>query len=293
MDNGKPIVPVDFFLIGAAKSGTTWLSQCLGEHPEIAIAEGKEPNFFVDRAGIWGSARNRYFMSDWKDYSHVFRHAKPGQIRGDCSVNLFHNLNAPLIIARHYPDAKLLVILRNPMDRTYSHYWHERLFERCPGVPESFEEAISNPDLILRSRYFVQLSAWLACFHPSQVHVTLDLDLRSDSLAAISEVYRFLGVSTSFVPAAIGQRINASLTRSRMLIALETVDRKIRHGPLARLPGMLGELGVGRLVWKLTTRPNPYPPMNSDTRERLKEMLRPDIEQLRKLIGRDLGGWLA
>lgn len=289
----EPIVPVDFFLIGAGKCGSTWLAQCLDEHPEIAIAEGKEPEFFVDQISAFDEDRNPHFMRNWNFYNRVFRHATPQQLRGDCSINLMHNVEtAPALISRYYPNARLLVILRNPVDRTYSHYWHERLTERRKGVPSSFEDALANKDLIFRSSYFEQLNSWLQYFDLSDIHVTLDLDMKNNVGMAISSIFRFLEVDEDFMPISSTQRVNDAVTCSRALTKLHRIVRNVRRGPLAPLPQMIDTLGVSQFVWKLGTRPNRYPPMNVDTRKRLRDMLRSDIERLEDLIGRDLSEWM-
>lgn len=285
-------VRVDFFGIGGAKCGSTWLAQCLDEHPAIAIAEGKETNFFVDRLSVFDGDRNPAFMKDWRRYRAFYREARPGDIRGDFSINMLHNVEtAPALMAEHYPEARFVVILRNPVDRTYSHYWHERYYDRRRGAPRSFEEALENQELIFRSRYYEQLTHWLARIEFARFHFVFDFELKRDRSGTLRRLFHFLGADPTFEPPSANRRVNETAIRSPLVVALERAGGHLRGTPADALVRLSRRLGFNRSIRRVGTSARPYPPMSAETRERLTEMLSDDVDLLAKMLGRQLRAW--
>lgn len=285
-------VRVDFFGIGGAKCGSTWLAQCLDEHPAISIAEGKETNFFVDRLSVFDGDRNPAYMMDWGRYRALYRKAKPGDIRGDFSINMLHNVEtAPAVMAEYYPDAKFVLILRNPVDRTYSHYWHERYYDRRRSAPRTFEEALESRELIFRSCYYEQLTHWLAYIELERFHFVFDFDLKHDRSDTLRRLFRFLGADPAFDPPSAGKRVNETVVRSPLVVALERAGGRVRGTPADTIVRLSRRLGFSRAVRLAGTRARPYPTMAPQVRERLRQMLSDDIDKLAELLGRQLKAW--
>ena len=139
------INPVDFLIVGAAKSGTTTLFETLSKHPRIFVPPGKECRYFScmtgNYAGPGAIAANRYTKS-LEEYQGLFKKAKPGQLCGDISNDyLYYHRNAvPKILEEKNAQIPIIIVLRNPIDRAYSHYLNH---VRDGWEKESFEDALN------------------------------------------------------------------------------------------------------------------------------------------------------
>jgi hypothetical protein len=284
---------VDFFCIGAPKCRTTWLANCLTDHPEVAVSRVKEPDFFVKELGVFRTHENPSFMRDWDWYRSLWDHAPVGAVKGDFSINLLNNAHtAPQAIKEHFPDARFVVSLRNPVRRTYSHYWHIWGRKRhWGGVPETFEEAIHDETLLWRSRYAAQLTPWFEHFPRDRFLVLLDFELNEDPLGQIGRVYRFLGVDDAFVPPSLDVRINGAKARKGRLERAIKVARRMRAMHLGFAVDAAKRLNVRRVLDRVDFEPFRYPPLAPETAEELRRMLRPDMKRLEQTLGRDLERW--
>lgn len=292
-DGPRDDFEIDFFGIGAPRSGSTWLATVLDEHPEISISRPKEANFFVERADIFYAYRNPQYLKDWAWYRSCFDHAPADTSWGEFSVNMFNNVHsAPQAVKRHFPDARFVLVLRDPVRRTYSHWWyHYGMHRQWGGLPETFADAIHHTSLVWRSRYGAQLAHWFRHFHPDRFHVILDMDLRRDSARVVRDAYRFLGVDETFRPPSLDVRVN---TTKRRLGIYETAYRlatRLREAGLDRAVDAVKRLPVERLLDRVdVTRARP-PAMDPVAADELRRMLWHDIELLEDLIDRDLSAW--
>lgn len=289
-----PTAPeIGFFGLGAPKCRTTWMAQCLDEHPEITIARKKEPNFFVRRREIWTDAIHPDYLTDWSWYADQFAHARPGDLLGDFSVNLMSNIeNGPRLVQRHYPDARFLVLLRDPVTRAYSEWWHGwgRLRHVYP-VPDTFEEAIDDfPVLTLRSEYHRQLSTWMERFAPDRFLILLGRDL-DEPAAAVRRVYDFLGIDPDVQPPSLQERINGAHHRRGLMWKVWNASSKLRRAGLGPVINVVKRLGVERTLDRIDRSGRGPPPIDKTTETRLRHHFLPDVQQLEALIGRDLTHW--
>jgi Sulfotransferase domain len=194
----------DFLILGAQKAGTTALYSYLRRHPEITGPAFKEVSFF-----------DRHYAHGERWYRAHFPIRRTG-IVGEASPSyLFHPL-APERVGAMLPEARLIAILRNPVDRAFSHYQHEVAFGR---EPLSFEDAVAREDermagelermladpgyfsyawwnytYLARGRYAEQLERWLAVFPREQLRVLFTDELAEDTAATYRHVLSFLGV---------------------------------------------------------------------------------------------------
>ena len=290
--NRKVPLKVDFFCIGAPRSGTTWLYHCLNEHPRITLSKYKEPNFFARKLGPFDSQEFQRFMKDWNWYASLFDHKRNGDIIGEFSINLLHNIpEAPILISKHFPEAKFIVILREPVARTYSHYWHDKRYQRNPRVPGTFEEALENPDLLFQSTYYDQLKVWLGFFPKVRFYFILDFELKSDPLSILRSLSIFLGVEPDFRPSSLDRKVNPATKRHHLYFISLDVSKWARNNGLGLVVDALKWTGVHRLMERVLVHSAAYPPMNQETEHRLRDYFLPDIEKLEGLIGRKLDAW--
>jgi hypothetical protein len=283
---------IDFFCIGTAKSRSTWLTDCLNEHPEITLSKIKEPNFFVRNMSVFDAKENQWFMKSWSWYASQYSHKTNGNILGDCSIHLIHNTaTAPALLKQYYPEAKLIVILRDPVRRTYSQYWYEKRIMHVSNVPDTFEAAIENKELLRRSRYYDLLKVWMDVFPEEHFHILLDFEVNSNPSAEINRLYSFLGVETDFFPPSLRDRKNVASKRHPLGVPIYRLINWIRFSGFEYIIDALKILRINRLVRYLVVRPAPYPAMELETEVRLREYYLSDVENLERLIGKNLSAW--
>lgn len=288
----------DFFLVGAAKAGTSSLFRYLKQHPRIFIPEVKEPNYFSDDPQVQS-------YNNLEDYLALYQECPPGSLAGDASTAYLYSPNAAARIKKFQPSAKILVILRNPIDRAYSRYWYNR---RDFTEPLSFDAALdAEPRRIAEQwnyrfhytaegKYFEQLQRYYYVFPKDNIEVFLFDDLIDDPLTICRQIFSFLRLqqfspNTSRIYNPSGQYRNQWIARLIMLkFPGRTLLRRI-FPQFARSPlyARIRSLQLRALSPNLVSPP----PMNEDTRAYLKEYFREDVSQLSDLLERDLTHWLS
>lgn len=196
----------DFIIIGAQKGGTTSLYRYLVEHPRIAPASEKQVDFFAHE--------NYRRGTDW--YLSRFPEREPGVLSGEASPYCMVHPHAPKRVFAFDPGVKLIAVLRNPVDRTYSHFQHQ---VRNWREPLPFEEALAREEertggelrrmledetyeskahrrhsYLARSRYAEQLERWYALFPRERVLVLNSETMFEEPEAVLDRVTAFLGL---------------------------------------------------------------------------------------------------
>lgn len=259
------------------RSGTTSLNGYLREHPDIAVSTPKEVHFF-----------DLHFERgvDW--YGEHFAAAAGATAIGEATPDYLYHPEAMARIAATLPDVKIVITLRNPIDRAYSHYWHNhsRSVEHL-----SFEDAIAaEPDRIAaepesrrrfsyidRGRYRSQLERLLEVIPRERVLVDTFDRLNADPGAVYARACEFLGVDPSFIPPNLGVAINAYIPiRSPRLRELtKPLPRKVRNL-------------IGRLNRERSTG---YPEMPDHVRAHLAAGFRDANTALDELLGMPIPDW--
>ncbi|CAN5742667.1 sulfotransferase [soil metagenome] len=263
----------NFLLIGAMRSGTSSLARWLRGHPEIFLAVPKELHYF-DREHERGVAWYQERFADVADETAV----------GEATPSYLYRVDAVERMAALVPDARLLVILREPVERAYSHYWLERQRGR---EPRSFAAAMAaeqggRPEVpgrlayLDRSRYLPQLERLCRHYPRSAVHVALFDDLVDQPAAAFAAVCRFLGVDDAVIPSEVGSAVNASVSFRSLRVRRLVKD----------LPGPLR-----RVADRLNTHRFAYPPIDRGLAAQLRASLADDNRSLAQWLGRDLSAW--
>jgi hypothetical protein len=275
--------------VGAAKSGTTSLCRDLAQHPAIYMSPMKEPHYFsrIEPSANWAP----FFphVRDEREYLALFRGAGSEELLGEASTSYLWDEEAAERIKRRVPDARILVMLRDPVDRAYSHYWND---VREGLEKRSFEEALAEEGqrsgrggwgvtslYIDCGRYADQVSRYLDRFGEA-VRVDFLEDYVSDKAATVADVYSFLGLAPMSSGAAQQQMNAISLPRNRLGRAMfgSGAARRLARATLPRSVR-------GRLRGALLEEADP-PPMEAATRSRLTETFRPEAARLSALLGR-------
>jgi hypothetical protein len=290
-----------FIIAGAPKAGTTSLWEYLKAHPQIGMASLKEPVFFSKAVGCGNRSdplaprfSGRYAKGPaW--YEDLFRECEGAKAIGEASVPYMPEPSAPGLIKKHLPDVHLFFLLRDPVERIYSHYWQER--RHGWDIPD-FEKMCSDRHPAFQryfyvSSYQLHLERYLGFFPPQQLTVLLLDDLIKDPRSFVRLVYRSLGVDSEFVPPNLGKKYNeAHLSR---LPVLQRLSRYLTFSQWKisqhqHFFDFMNSPTIRYLV-SLTNRKVEIPPIRPELRAALVAEMETTITYIEKYVSRDLSAW--
>jgi hypothetical protein len=205
---------IDFIGVGFPKCGTTWLTECLREHPEIALPNRKHLSFFnevLDKSKTYSNSEVQ------KKYA-LFYNNYDGKVKGEFTENYVYDSSIPKTIKKNYPDVKIIIIIRNPIDRTYSNYYHEL---RENETKESFSNVIKdiNNKYIRKSFYYESIKNYIETFDKTKILILKFDELKSDPWIFLSKVYDFLNVTDkSFRPSLLTIKKNEAFIPKSMFL---------------------------------------------------------------------------
>lgn len=298
-----------FFIIGAPKAGTTALHAALATHPQLYLSPVKEPKYFLcDGAAPKGQAGpgDAHSAREWiwrRDrYEALFDAARPDQVRGESTPFYLYDIAAQERIRATVPDARLIAVVRDPVDRAYSNWMH--LWSDGLETESDFVAAVrAEPRRVARGwapfwhyrglgRYGEQLSRLLEIFPRDQVHVLRYRELVDEPKETLDAVTTFLGVEpglTAMVPPENVRPYVRPSTRSRVLSSV------VRAGAAA------GQYAPPK-VWRQVSRPllaalhaggTARPKLTVAQRREVLEPLVEDIQLLARITGRSYDDWLG
>lgn len=299
-----PQVRPEFFLVGAAKSGTTSLAAYLDTHPDLFICKPKEPNFFAfppNRVptcvgpvpGLFEKLL-KFSVTNPTEYDQLFAAATPDQLRGDASVRYLYEPTTAQRIAEHAPNSKALVLLRDPVARMYSHY-HMNVKN---GIePLSFAKALEAEDERVEAgwgwdwhyrrvgQYAEQIERYFSCLGRERVLVLFHADLQREPTSLWETVCQFLAVDTTPQPDFERRSLVGATPRSRWLR-----DLVWRDNPLKRLAKALLPYGVRKSVAQRVNEANVgrIAPLDPALAADLRTRFDADNARLADLLGRQL-----
>jgi len=306
-------LPPAFVIAGAMKSGTTTLHRLLDGREDVFIPPGEVNLFAVDdleqfpqascppgRAWVYQDFE-RFFEEYDAWHTTLYQGARPGQVLGEDSVTYLGSPRALERLARHAPDAKILIVLRDPVERLRSHYWH---WVRTGRAFVSLEDTLrlqQGSVLLRRSYYEEQLRDCFDIVGRDRVHVLLFERLVQDQRAALAGVHEFLGLEST--EDMVRQHANPGYSPTRLAPALFR-NWVFRDGfgdyggrvprlpaasgaPRSSLPQRLAE----RALTALSGRTRGTPPMRLQTRAFLLQAMRARNEGLPALLDSNLSRW--
>ncbi len=309
----------NFLVVGAAKCGTTSLYHYLVRHPQVYMCPIKEPNHFstdIDpvnfspeykqiekekrinikeyvnsdfRVKHWGS-----YVHDREDYTKLFRFAKDKKAIGEISNSYLFSAVAAKNIHDEFPEMKIVMVLRNPVERVYSHYlanlrdgktilsFRKELEKDAAKTEKGW--AISHTYLEM-GLYHDQVQRYLQLFPENQIRIYLYDDLKKDTPGLVRNLFAFLGISTDSNINFSEKHNEAKMPKNRFLVHLLT-----RIGIKRRLLHLLPE------KWQTPVKSaffsdSPVPKMTAEDRNWLIDFYKEDIAKLSDLIHRDLSSW--
>jgi len=283
---GEVLPEIGAFLLGAPKSGTTWLASALEQHPDICVSDPKEPNEVASHKGTFGRDTR---MPDWGRYSSCFM---GGGLNLDCSVHTLACPVSPSRISEWWPEARFIVCLREPVDRTLSH-WNMILDteeDKKNGTDWSvFSDAWLDDRLRLDSLYGASLSRWFNLF-PSDRFLLIDsARMRSSPEVVLAEVISHLNLDSFEFD--LGSVRNANTAGDRRPL---TLFGSVFRGVASLIPGIVKRPLISSLqsrginVYKMPVLSRQRKKRRGPSElqmEQMKEEIRQDISILREVTG--------
>jgi hypothetical protein len=263
----------DFLYIGTSKAGSTWLFNTLATHPDVYLASNKGLYYF-----------DSHFDKGEEWYLAQFAGAAPGTVRGEISHSYLSSPEAAPRIAALNPRMRLLVCLREPVDRAFSDYLDLVKNGQFEGP---FEEAIERfPRLLDRGRYATHLERYRAQFDADELLVQLFDDLRTDPQAYADEVFTFLGISRVELAATqLRSRMPAGVARNAALASVaKRASTVAKHVGLRRLRSRVKR---SVLVRQLLYRPyrEDRPTIDPGTAAELRRGFAEEVRALDGMLG--------
>lgn len=306
----------NIFIVGAPKCGTSSMYDYLSQHPQVFGSEHKEPNFFNTDLQMADSMRVGGRLGHREAYLELYSDAGalPAVIEGSV-WNLYSDV-APLAIAKEVPNAKIIVMLRNPVDFMYSshgqrvRWFNEDILDFEMALDAESDRAAGrripkncNKPFALQyrktARFTQQVKQYMEVFGRGRVHIILFDDFITNTLDVYQDCLRFIGLNDSFeadfpvVNAAVERprffRLNHYLSGCRTGRVLQKSWLGVKLTAKRCVPQSCFEF-VARAIRSVDNSPR-RAPMSPSCRQTLIEEFRPEVEQLAELIGRDLSMW--
>jgi len=297
----------DFFVAGAPKAGTTALHAALAQHPELYLSTVKEPKFFLTDGppptqGGPGDAKT-YREHVWRrpDYEALFDAAPPGTLRGESTPFYLYRQDAQLRIRALVPHARLIIVVRDPVERAHSNWTH--LWSAGLDPIDDFVSACAAEHQRVAARwadfwhykriglYGQQLRHLYSIFPREQVLVMRYRDLIDDPPGTLDRICGFLGVSQGIVDHLPRENVTAHPELTRRHRYMSSVLR-VASAITTRLPGHPGHELIDRLEGTLQQGAAPRRPLTWDERQALLPYFEADIRLLEEITGEDYSLWL-
>tara|TARA_B110000238_G_scaffold164214_1_gene179077 strand:+ start:1169 stop:2038 length:870 start_codon:yes stop_codon:yes gene_type:complete len=286
---------VDFFIVGAPKAGTTSLYHYLNEHPQIEMSLQKEPDYFSDKEiQIQGLYYSRNRIDTEEKYNGLFNTQKKDVIFGEGSVSYLFYPTVAQDIKVYNPMAKIIIMLRNPIDRAFSHYLMDY---RLGLVSDSFEDIINkkskhkNAHLFYQQyikvgEYAAQLKRYCDIFDKKNILLIDYENFKSDVTGTVNSAYSFLNISAEF-SVDINKKHNTFTMPKNKLIRFVYSFVIIRN-----ILSFIFPKNIIKAVRLILFTKDKKPKLLEETRNQLKDYFSNDVRLLGNLIGKDYSKWI-
>ena len=284
--------------IGAMKAASGWIFRCIELHPEVSDNTPKELHFFTKQ---YDKGINYYYS--------IFRQHPKDKIKGEYTPGYMASPQTASLIYKHLPNVKIIACLRNPAERAYSQYRYNIQERGRYRIYKSFEDTIKKDDVIVeRGFYYKQLKPYFELFPRENILIVFYEDLKKNPAEFIQGIYKFLGLkNTSFIPSLVNRKksitgayiikikfplLNLLVFWLNSMIYKESSLRKlINKFKLEKLYIKFQRINRKEITGK-NIKTLSIPPLKQSTRDYLlKNLYKDDIQNLEKLLNKDLSFW--
>ena len=265
----------DFIVIGAQRSGTTWIYNILSGHKEIIFARNRKEVHFFDR----------YYARGLKWYIQLFPDCFEG-IKGEITPAYLYNDKCAERIKENLPNTKLICILRNPIERAYSGY---KYLVQEKNYQKSFEESILQfPDILKRGLYYQQLKRYYNLFQKDRINIAIYEDVISKPELSINNICDFLEISRNYEKSTINKKYNISMIPKYPLFykIVKSIFRKMYDYDFISMINYFKNMEIKRNFFNEdSVNGKGFKPINERTRKELINYYIRDVKNLEKVIG--------
>lgn len=299
------MIKLNLFLVGAPKCGTTAMDSYLAAHPDICMSARKELHFFGS------DLHSASFTKEPKTYHDNFSHYDGEKVLGESSVWYLYSRNAAREIAEYSPEARILIMLRNPVDMIYSNYYqmlyngneHVKPFSKALRLEEERKNGnyiypgthfINSLFYLDTAAYYQQVKRYLETFSRSSVKIILFEEFMGNTDAVFREVLDFVEVDSAIsleLPVVNANKVVRNDTLNRSLRGKSYVGKWLKGlGKNSWANDKLKE-NVKSAISRINISTEKRPPLSAEDREYIYSYLKEDIDRLEDLIERDLSSW--
>ena len=297
----------NLFIVGQPKSGTTALHKFLGQHPEIFMSSIKEPHYFCsdfhDESDQYYNTRRFFDFREESEYLQLFAKVKGEKIRGESSTNYLYSQIAASKIHQFNPEAKIIIVLREPAKFLYSLHSHYVKFTE-ENEPEfltalaleterkqekSTSSRVISPSYLYysqRVQYFQQVKRYYDVFNPDQIKVVIFEEFKSENERIYREILEFLGVDSRFTPEYEAVNINKE-------VKFQAINNLVNNPFIKNISKNLfsqefNEFIRDNIVEKFLWHQAPKATMPEEIETKLRQQYQPQVVQISELVGIDL-----
>jgi hypothetical protein len=288
----KNIKKPNFFIVGAPRSGTTTLYYTLKEHPDVFMSPTKEPLFF----------NTERTEKEWTNYMDLFKNASKEKIIGEASPSNLYFEESPRLIKKYCANAKILIQLRDPVERTISYH---KLLIKQGRQKLSFKEALKKEDKIIngkinlkfhycdKSLYYHQVKRFYDLFGKNNVKVTIFEDFVSNPRKILKEICSFLKIDPMLLPKNIRKYNSGNKARIPSLNRFIIIDSFFKKFLKLIIPKEIARFCKSKFLLQINDSKIPIEVKISEEEKLIfRRRFVQDIKKLEKLINRDLNHWL-
>lgn len=286
----------NFFIVGAPKAGTTSLYEYLRQIPGIYMSPVKEPFYFLPSSAITPAGVR---IKDRKEYLDLFRDAKGYTAIGEASPSYLNNPESPQLIHNAVRNAKIIILLRHPIERAYSGYlMYQHYGETLPFIDALKAEIADGPELrpgifhrqyIANGLYSASVKRYFDTFGKENVKVLVFEEFVQGTKQALQEVLKFLNVDFQSIPDTVQETHNPYLAvRNRTLAKLmgRVYRAGEKHSTVSQTLQLL--MPLKEPVYRLALKKSPKPKITPEEKAFLENIFYEDVQNLATLLGRSL-----
>ena len=291
----------NLLIVGAAKCGTTSLHNYLKQHPDIFMSKQKEPHFLIN--SDIGEDRIHKAITVLEDYEDMFKTDSIYKYKGESSVMYLAFPEFSIKNIKKYldPDVKIIIMLRNPVERAFAGYLHNLRYN--PSENLSFEEAFEKsearyyqerditPDTryLHVGNYYSQVESFMSMFNDN-VLVIMYEDYVNDIDLCLANVFDFLDIDKISVDTSTRHMVGGWIFKRKFLRNLLIPKNNFKSLIKSFLPNKKIRKAIKQKIMNMITVENPS--ISKDMHKKLTEYYRKDIDNLSKLLNKELNCWI-
>lgn len=291
------VTNVDFIGIGSAKCGSTWVASALEEHPEILFSSQKS----TKEIRFFNTAKSSAYKKDWKNsydkgldwYFDQFPEFEEGKIIGEFCTSYLVDEDAAKNIHKDFPNVKILVTLRNPIDMLYSLFWFCKATVEY-RAPDTFEEFISIEGYADRGKYYKHLKRYFDLFPKERIHIIFQEDIKTKPDTVLEDLFSFLGVNKDFRPTMSDKVVGGAWQNNNMILR-NMLHKVVSFFKKIGYENFVHNNFVANILYpmymKLNLKQEKYTKLTLEDKQKYMPLFINDIEDLEKLLDVDLTHW--